>query len=379
MKKLQKISLSLILLTIFSLALGAAWTSKRLSNNTGSSYNPAIAVDGANVYVAWHDSTPGSAEIYFRKSTDNGSTWPAAKRITFTSGFSGCPDIAANGSTVYIVYQDDTAGNSDIYFRKSTDGGATWEAAKNVTDNWWESYNAKIAISGSNIFVVWQDNTPGNYEIYFKKSTDAGVTWQSQKRLTNNSGASLDPDIVSYDANLYVVWHDDSSGDKEICFRRSLDGGDNWQSQKQLTSNAGLSEYAAIAVGGSLGSDLYVVWQDSTPGKFDIHFRKSTDKGATWETCKNLTHNSGDSNCPSIAVRGANVYVTWYDITPGTTEIYVKKSADSGSTWQSSKRITNNVGASNNPVIALSASNQYVTFHDYTPGNYEIFVKYAPL
>lgn len=55
-----------VLLFFSAEAHGDAWTSKRLTNNTGYSYDPSIAVDGANIYVVWWDYTPGNPEIYFK-------------------------------------------------------------------------------------------------------------------------------------------------------------------------------------------------------------------------------------------------------------------------------------------------------------------------
>ena len=382
MKKFKKSLILLSWMTIFSVALGAAWTTKRITNNAGISIATAIAVNGANVYVTWQDTTPGNCEIYFRRSTDGGTTWNAAKRLTFNSGYSESvsPDITVNGSTICVAYQGNASGNDEIYCRTSTDGGATWQAAKRLTFNSGDSCTPKIAFSGVSLCLVWWDDTPGNPEIYFRKSTDSGATWQSAQRLSNNSGDSYCPDIVGYGSYLYVVWNDVSSGNTESYFRRSIDSGATWQSQKKLTNNSGAFEgYTSIAVGGMLGANLFAAWHDNAPGNFDIYFRRSTDKGVTWQTIKNLTDNSGNSYCPAIAVSGSNVYVTWQDDIPGNDEIYMRKSGDGGVTWQTSQRITNNSGTSSLPAIALNNSTRYVTFQEDTPGNAEIYLKFSPL
>lgn len=41
-----------------------------LSNNAGSSFEPAISAFENNVYVVWRDDTSGNAEILYRRSTD---------------------------------------------------------------------------------------------------------------------------------------------------------------------------------------------------------------------------------------------------------------------------------------------------------------------
>jgi hypothetical protein len=97
--------------------------------------------------------------------------------------------------------------------------------------------------------------------------------------------------------------------------------GDTWTTDKRLTYNAGSSSYPAIAVD---GPNIYVVWYDGTPGNFEIYFKSSDDGGATWTT-KRLTNNAGSSYMPAIAVDGSNIYVVWNDLTPGNLEIYFKK------------------------------------------------------
>ena len=43
--------------------------------NTGSSFFPQISSSGNNVYVVWEDDTPGNFDIFFAVSTDNGQTF----------------------------------------------------------------------------------------------------------------------------------------------------------------------------------------------------------------------------------------------------------------------------------------------------------------
>jgi hypothetical protein len=131
---------------------------------------PSMAADGSNVYVVWFDDTPGNYKIYFKKSVDGGETWGANKRLTTDSVNSRDPAIAVNGTNIYVVWDDNTSGNWEIYFKNSDNGGATW-ITKRLTNNAGMSFFPAIAVDGFNIYVSWEDNTPGNSEIYFKKGT----------------------------------------------------------------------------------------------------------------------------------------------------------------------------------------------------------------
>jgi hypothetical protein len=382
MKRFRKIFITVVamLLLFSSLVYCDIWTAdKRLTDTSGTSMFPAIVVNGSNIYVVWQDQTPGNYEIYFKRSIDGGGTWSANKRLTNTAGFSVGPAIAVYGSNIYVVWQDDTPapGYPEIYFKRSIDGGGTWSANKRLTNNAGISNYPAIAAEGSNIYVVWEDRTPGNPEIYFKRSVDGGATWAAAKRLTNSAGNSSSPGIAVDASNIYVVWTywTFTAGNDEIYFKRSIDGGATWSANKRLTNNAGISNYPAIA---AEGSNIYVVWKDETPENDEIYFKRSVDGGATWAANKRLTNNAGISNYPTIATDILNIYVVWHDNTAGNYEIYFKRSVDGGATWAANKRLTNNAGISNYPAIAAEGSNIYVVWEDnrdYTPGNSEIYLK----
>ena len=134
-----------------------------------SSWNPAIAVDpSGDLHVAWEDPTPGNWEIYYKQSTDGGSTWTTSQRLTWNSGSSSSAAIAVDSSGhLHVVWNDDTPGNSAIYYKQNTDGGSTWTASQRLTWNLDSSFSPALAVDSSdNLHVVWHEDTPGNYEIY---------------------------------------------------------------------------------------------------------------------------------------------------------------------------------------------------------------------
>jgi hypothetical protein len=112
-------------------------------------------------------------DLYYKRSPDGGATWSALKRLTWTSVGAYSPAIDLDsGDTIHLVWSDDTPGYAEIYYKASPDGGGTWSAAQRITWTSGDSYSPALVIdSGDNIHVVWYDNTPGNYEIYYKKGS----------------------------------------------------------------------------------------------------------------------------------------------------------------------------------------------------------------
>ena len=259
MKLVQRSMLVVVCLLSVAMTLGAAWTTKRLTNTGEDKSRPKIAVCNTNAYAVWVDG--GGKFIGFRKSIDGGKTWQTSKNLSGITASTWNPDITINESNVYVVWMDETLGNYEIYFRRSIDGGATWKSIKNLSNNTGDSSSPRIAVNGSNVYVVWSDETPGNMDVYLRKSTDSGATWQTAKRLTNNTGDSFSPTIAVSSSNVYVVWHDSTPGNAEIFLKKSTDCGATWQTATRLTNNTGTSWFPKIAVN---DPNVYVVWMDST-------------------------------------------------------------------------------------------------------------------
>jgi hypothetical protein len=356
----------------------ADWgAAQRLTWNSGSSDYPAIAVDSHNhLHVVWHDDTPGNDEIYYRRSTDAGASWSASQRLTWNSGGSYNPVIAIDSTNhLYVAWTDHTPGNNEIYYRKSTDGGTTWSAVKRLTwTSGWSSYVALAIDSTSHLHVIWEDDTPGNVELYYKRSTDGGGTWSNAQRLTWTSCGSYYPRIAADSSGaIHVVWYENPTGNDEIYYKRSTNGGGTWGATQKLTWNSGYSFDPAIARSSS--KTIHVVWDDSTPGNAEIYHKRSTDGGTTWSAIKRLTWTPGGSYYPAID-SGSSIYIVWEDTTPGNDEIYFAKSTDGGGTWSTAQRLTWISGESLSPALAFDSTNTvHVVWFDNTSGNDEIYYK----
>jgi hypothetical protein len=87
-------------------------------------------------------------------------------------------------------------------------------------------WDPNVAASGSNIHVVWDDNRDGgnNVEIYYKRSTDSGLTWSQDIRLTQDTNYSMYPFIAVMQSYVHVIWMDSRFGFWEIFYKRNPTG-----------------------------------------------------------------------------------------------------------------------------------------------------------
>jgi hypothetical protein len=80
-------------------------------------------------------------------------------------------------------------------------------------------------------------------------------------------------------------------------YRRSTNGGASFGSTVNL-SNSRLVQFPAVAAS---GNNVYVVWYDDTPGNIDIFYRRSTNGGASFGSTANLSHSGPWSLNPAVA------------------------------------------------------------------------------
>ncbi|OFZ08628.1 MAG: hypothetical protein A2338_04530 [Bacteroidetes bacterium RIFOXYB12_FULL_41_6] len=223
---------------------------------------------------------------------------------------------------MHVVWEDERQGNSEIYYKNSTDGGVTWGADTRLTTNPYDSWNPSVTVSGLLVHVAWYDFRDGNWEIYYKRSADGGVSWGTDTRMTNNSHVSRYPCLASSGSVVHLVWHDDRDGNYEAYYKRSEDDGTSWSADTRVTNDAANSMFPSIAIS---ASTLHLVWFDTrdTPN-VEIYYNQSTNEGLSWGNDVQLT-DSPLSSYPSVAVSGSVVHVVWQDMRDGNNEIYYKR------------------------------------------------------
>jgi hypothetical protein len=376
-RKIATVYVSIIVLTtvfvVFSdpsFAAPSGWSSDvRLTNDDSTSYWPDVVVNGNNIHVVWHDHRDGNYEIYYKTSTDNGESWSSDIRLTNGGSNSQYPAVAVNGNNIHVVWHDNIDGNREIYYKTSTDNGESWSNDIRLTNGGSNYYWPAVAVNGNNIHVVW---THDYYEIYYKRSTDNGENWSSDVRLTEGDSYSEYPAVAVNGNNIHVVWYDHRDGNWEIYYKTSTDNGGNWSSDVRLTNDDAYSYWPAVAVN---GNNIHVVWHDDRDGNYEVYYKTSTDNGENWGSDIRLTNDGSVSEHPTIAVNGNNIHVVWHDDRDGNYEIYYKTSTDNGGNWSSDVRLTNDGSTSYWPDVVVNGNNIHIVWHDDRDENWEIYYK----
>lgn len=166
------------------------------SSNQGDNFEKAIKIEYTNsgesqiavsenkVLVVWGGfDSKNIHNIYFVNSNDNGSTFTGLKTVSEkitgssnTSDYNQLTKIIKNPLNVevnnydlsYIVWQDTISQqNQDILLTLSNQTDNDYRKILNLSNNSGVSECPSIAISGNNVYVIWEDFISGNHEILF--------------------------------------------------------------------------------------------------------------------------------------------------------------------------------------------------------------------
>ncbi len=375
--------------TVAAAAASPPWFGPNVRVDALPSYtanSPSIAIGNNGVaylaYSGWGGSTTGF-DIFFAKSTDGGRTWSAPIRVNDDVGGASQsePSLALDAlNNIYISWTDSRFGGQDVFFAKSTDGGANFPLNVRVNDVTF-SFQRESALVVDNqcvpppclIHAVWTDNR--NFggtgpDIYYANSTDGGITFNLNRRVNNDlTGAEQGHPAIAVgpDRSVYAVWDDPRNGLRgtDIYFSYSRDLGNVWSSSFPVTDDPSIASQDNAALEVDASGAIYVVWADGrNPNTApDIYASRSTNAGASFAANKKVNDDAGlvMQSMPTLAVRGGHVAAAWSDArTSGSTgtDVYWASSAD-GLTWGPSQRANDDALPANDqlsPTIGFDPS-----------------------
>jgi hypothetical protein len=313
-----------------------------LSNNSGFSEHPQISSAAENVNVIWADDTNRNKQVYFRASNDNGNTFGEAIKLSNDSSSSYNQDIAAFGNNVYAVWlENEFFGPYRVMLAVSEDGGNSFRDPVALSENASAQSYPKISALNGHVYVTWNieedlsnGNTGTNKGVYFVSISDNGLAFSNVSKLNTEDNGFGKPQVAAgYDNTVYVIWGGSNNNQvNSIYLAKSDDNGKSFDDIKKIeeTEQGKINNPLNVEIVVDEINRLFIAWQDrigtsATAEKEDILSAISLDGGESFESTTNISNNADTSECPSIAVNGDNIYLTWEDLTPGNHEVLYRQ------------------------------------------------------
>ncbi len=282
----------------YSIDDGITWASETQINNESSlntyQWYPAIASDpSGNIYVVWsefstedhNDDLTYYSDILLSKSTNMGITWSSPKRVNDPLNIAGYtnqskPTVALDSKgKVFVAWEDDRNGESQIFFSRSPDAGVSF--SKDIQISSWQFETAAknpeiIADENDNIFVVWEEDHYSKFDVYFTKSLNQGVIFSTPVRVNNEPNKcspEANPEVeVDEKGNIFISWADQRLKN-HIYMAYSLDNGESFAINEQVddADNSSATSISTVTVEElersqqiliRLFNKIYIFWTD---------------------------------------------------------------------------------------------------------------------
>jgi len=366
-----------------------------ISAGTDSVYPKVVHVQGTtNVFVIWAEKVGTEDHLYFARSTDSGDNWSAPvvlrdsgqilERVNELSDYYAY-SLAVCESYIHVVMQwrQDETDDFEIWYLRSPDLGVTWDSALPLTVNSTDSRYPDVVQGATRVHITFVDSWPGNDEIMYKRMPNCGGgAVDLTRRLSFSSTSSLYPRLAVSKSGqtVNIVYQDNWTGQWNVFHKRVSNYGEGSYLTRQLTSGTEFNGYPDVAT--SSGADdqyVYFVYQALWPGNGEIMYKRLNDYGnvgASVYTAR-LTYSDTESRSSSIDFDGTNniVQISFHDAWPGNYDVMHRKLLDYGGAGFTAQRVSWGVGDSSHSNIAAGVGEAFIVWSDNTSGNYEIYIK----
>lgn len=314
---------------------------------------PDLAVVGVLRHVVAEQHEDGATRVLYRRIGADGSGAPAVD-LAPASRSARFPRIAARGELVWVVWQDERAGQVPrrpaIYLRQSSDGGINWlpEQRLRAIEGRAERPVIAVGTSGGPV-VAWQEIVAGRgFDVFVQQlGRDSAPLNVSGTGKTNSAGnpadtrsartpASVWPTLAVRGDGLIALAYHDNRSDPDPLWTGQVGTGDstdvdNWQLRVHTRAAAG-SWNAGVALGADDHADrhpalafagdgtLVCTWDQKTlaasGANLSIRAAVSADGGASFATLDTVL--GGDAGAfgqyPRLATDpDGRARVVWYD------------------------------------------------------------------
>ena len=91
--------------------------------NLSNSFNihstlPSLTLLNENVYIAWTEGPLNDGEVYYRRSTDGGTSFGETVNLSNDTGDSVRPELRVSAPNLFIVWQNQAVKGDDIFFKR---------------------------------------------------------------------------------------------------------------------------------------------------------------------------------------------------------------------------------------------------------------------
>jgi hypothetical protein len=226
---------------------------------------PALATVGAQLHLVWSRDRM----LYHAYLTDTG--WSSPAQIAMGTAPALAP--GANAGSLHCVFQNEFAGNSEIY--EAAWDGIRWTLPVNISHTSGVSSRPVVATGPDGVlYAAWTDTTPGYNVVYYAQR---GQTFWTSQPIPNGRGC-LPSLTVLPSGDLYVAWQDWHTQTQRYDVFCAIRTGDQWHVPEDVSDSPQVHSIAPYLAATARGT-CHLVWQEACDGVYQICYSDRRPNG----------------------------------------------------------------------------------------------------
>ena len=306
---------------------------------------------------------------------------------------------AVYNNYIHIVWEEPEGKNLQIFYKKSSDGGKTYDNPIEISNSSEDAFDSKIKIwKDKKIVVIYRE---GN-DIFCTISSDNGETFSVPKNVSKS------PQTISSDANIEIVddskikivWIEQSAknstsnpadfnissslneklpeSSSSVVLAESTDGGSSFGLPRVISEDKNLEIHTPEIATTSDGK-VYLCYVKGIEDNTDIYCNHSNNTGITFSNSTNVTNDpSSPSLTPSLSAANNTVYLAWSDLkngVGGNLDVFSMAAKGDNGTFGNLTNLSNDTAGSIDPALSASGQNVHAAWGENTPGDNSIITR----
>lgn len=309
-----------------------------VSTATANQVSPAVAFDGTNHFVVWQDyrNSPYSisccSDVYGTRISPAGVVLDSAGiAVSTTAATQSQPAVAFDGTNYMVAWHDTTSGQNSLRGTHVSTAGAVSDPLgfplSSTQAGPWSAYAPALAFGGADYLVVWTDGrnvrTTGE-DIFANRVSPAGAVLHAVDIPVSTTANRQTTPAVAFDGmNYLVAWEDYRNDATSDIFgaRVSQQGVVLDTSGIALTTAATSQNNPSMAFD---GTNYLVMWEDHRNSyDADVFGTRVSPAGEVLDPAGIPASTApGRQTIPAIASDGAGYLVVWQDNRNDSTNLY---------------------------------------------------------
>ncbi|NOR14632.1 MAG: hypothetical protein GQ544_02895 [Candidatus Aminicenantes bacterium] len=345
--------------------------------------DPKVAVDELkNVHAIWVQKTGGNTEEIYYNWTDK-EEWQDPQRsiMNRVQSWSGpWADIKVDRyRNTNVVYTSKGPADYEVFFRRRTFPDYKWENVLNISNTGVGTAHPNLVIDPitNDYYVFFMNAAGGGYRIVTRYLIEGEGDWADGGMLPHSNNKAYVPQAdIDYEGKIYLVYINRYLN-KNVYFTWTDEATNefSWTQPELISHNHTEVDFPHPEISVDKSGNAYVVWMDARRGNREVYFRKRIN--GDWQDPKNLSQSSRDSKYPVIAVDKAkgDAYVAWEE----GNKILLREYKQSEDKWGSIEIATENHPEEAGGDVGLCASvygDVHLVYTEDRSGNRNIYHRF---